>query len=233
MKIKRITRLTVLVAVMLSTTSCLKSIVKSTIEKEPIANKIALHSNPRKGDYAIYKVVPSSKALQDPTAKMLQGETTVEIKITDVKNGLFVLQQKTKTTMVASSFMNDLVFEMYCDKSGNIKKAVLIDKSSGERKNLKIAAPGEKNYNMLKTVSRAEMSKYGIPSSVKTSAGNFSVSDAASNNAEKNPENGFVIYVMNNKVKFKHIASFAVYKNSDSGEVESSKNLVLVEQGRK
>lgn len=232
MKKTRLLTLLVAVLISVSTTSCLKQMVKSAAKSAPVANKILLHSSPRVGDYAIYKVVPSAQSQTDPSTQMMQGETTTEIRIVGKVGNLFKINQTTNTTMIASRFMNDLVFELHSDAQGNIKKAFMIDKSSKERSELQIAKPGDKAYNLYNPLSSTEISKYRIPTKVTVPAGTF-YTKAYSTTKNRNADEGFTVNLYSSKAKFQLTATYVVYNDPETGKIKAERNLELIEQGRK
>ncbi len=216
---------TSMIIALFSLTSCLKSIVTSAVKDTPISNKVLMHSSPRVGDYAEYKVTGT---VDNP----LQGDTTVTLKIESKEGSLYRVVQRTSTTMAYGGFMNDIVIEILCDASGNVKAGYLIDKESNEKTKLKVAKPGDDAYNMYRSFSSASMKQYGIPSTVSVKAGKFSVK-AITYKDQIDVENGTAVILLNSRVKFQQVAAYAIYKNGETGEVESKMTLELVAQGNK
>ena len=225
-------KITVMLSLFLAvaTTGCISSIVKNAVKDTPIANRIDIHSGARKGDYAVLKSVKNEELKKDPGASMMAGETTTTISVVQKGGGYITIRQEVATSMIAAGFMNNLVFEITADYSGNVVKGFLIDTESGEKTPLKIAKAGDKNYYASKPVSAAQMQKWGIPARITVPAGTFSVTGRM---VKHDDSENFVVFLMNPGVKFGHVASYSVYPDSETGELKSQKALELIEQGRK
>ena len=215
-----------LIATLLLSTSCIKSIITGAVKDTPISNKVMLHSSPRVGDYAEYQL--SASAYDNP----MQGETKVTVRIASKEKGLFRVVQKTTTTMPYGGFMNDIIIEILCDASGNVKEGWLIDNETKEKTKLQIAKPGDQAYNMYRPFSAAGMKKYNIPTTVSVKAGKYSVKGITYTD-EIDAEKGATVVLLSSKVKFQQVAAYAIYKNAETGEVESKMTLELIAQGNK
>jgi pyrrolidone-carboxylate peptidase len=116
--------------------------------------------------------------------------------------------------MIAAGFMNNLVFEITADYSGNVVKGFMIDTESGERTLLKIAKPGDKNYYASKPVTAVQMQQWGIPTRITVPAGTFTVTGRM---VKHDDSDNYVDFLMNPKVKFGHVASYSVYPDQETG----------------
>ncbi|MBN2041338.1 MAG: hypothetical protein JW864_14960 [Spirochaetes bacterium] len=225
---KKVTAI-LLLLMAVSTIGCLSSIVKNAAKDTPISNKIDIHSGAAKGDYAVLKSVKNDEMKNDATASMMTGETTTTFKIVKKGSGHLTIRQEISTSMIGASFMNNLVFEITSDYKGNVVKGFLIDADSGERTPLKIAKQGDDNYYAAKPVSASQLKKWGIPTRIKVPAGIFSVKGIMS---KSDDSENIVVFLMNPKAKFGHVASYSVYPDPDTGEMKAYKALELVKQGR-
>ena len=226
---KRFNITAVLLCIMLST-GCLSAIVKNSVKDTPIANRIDIHSGARTGDYAVLRAI-NSETSKDPAASMLAGNTTSTMKVLKKSNGYITIGQETSTSMIGGGFMNSLVFQITADYRGNVRSGCMIDTRSGEKTPLKIARNGDKNYYHVKTVSNTQLRKWGIPTRITVPAGTFSVTGKASVNTDGSES--ITVFLVNPGVKFGHVATYAVYPDSETGVMTARRVLELVEQGRK
>lgn len=222
---KKILQLTVL-CILFILTSC-ASLLKNTIKDTPVENKIPLHQNPQKGDYAIYKAAPYS---DNPQANLIAGSLTTTLEITEVSGDNVYIKESFQSKGIAFSYMDGVVFKIITDKDGNVKKAFLVD--HGEEIKLKIAKEGDENYNNYKALSSEDFHKWHVPSKVKVTAGEFETTARYLRKTKSTKNAEHAVYFTNPNVKFCHVASGAIVKKNDE-VFECKIVLELIEQGNR
>lgn len=220
---KKIISLTAVLSALLLT-SCMSMIVKNTIRDTPIGNKIILHDNAKTGDYAVYRAGLSD---EDPQAQAMMGETTVNVQIVSAKGNDVHIRHATNSTGMSGMFVNNIVFEIFSDKEGNVKRGTYND--GKETIELKIAGPGDENYNEFLPLKKADRDAWNIPERITVPAGTFDV-EAMYYNDKQNTDDIQAVYLGSKKAKFYHVATILVNKKEGN---RLSTVLELVEQGNR
>ncbi len=219
--------LVIAVMALMVNVGCLGGYVKDEIKNQPIANKMYIHSSPKKGDYAVLKMVTQAAAA-NPQAAAMMGSTELTMKIKSSRGGLFTIHQSTETSTFGAGFMNDIEFDLVIDRNGNVKRGTLIETDTNTRTKLKIAKNGDKNYRKLIAVTSTQLKKWNIPTRITVPAGTFSVT--AKRIKGENDE--VVVQLSSKRAKFGHVASYSV-TDAFGSNPKSFRIVELVRQGRR
>jgi len=208
-------KILVLVSLLFLNTSCINSLIRSSVKDSTIGNKMPLHSNPRVGDFAVLKGS--------------DGNAQMTLKIVSKKGAYFVIRTNTGVTFPGAGYINNLTIEMYVNKRGNIKRAYLID--GKDRTMLKIAKKGENEYMKPVRLTRSEKNNMNIPNRLTVPAGTFRVSSNAYKTIN-NERDQRIVYLTNRNVKFMQVASYS-YSVNDNGDYDKYQGFELVSQGNR
>jgi len=202
-----------LLGLTLLTTSCISSIVSNAAKSSKVNNKMLLHSSPRVGDYAVYRGST--------------GSVQMTMKITGKRGGLYVITSDTGFGL-SGQYMSTLLLELYVDRSGNVKKAYVVEGSG--KTPLQIAQKGDDEYRSATRLSSSQVKAMGIPSSITVQAGTYSVKPVVYKST-KNGQDVRIVNLVNRRVKFGYVAALTYNKSGSS--YEKVQSMELVEQGNK
>lgn len=202
-----------LVLMTLMGTSCIKSIVSSAAKDSKVNNRMMLHSNPRVGDYAIFRGASS------------QVQMTMKIK--SKRGGLYIVTSDTAFG-VSGKYMTTLLLELHVTRSGYVKKAYVVE-SSGKTP-LQIARKGDKEYMVMTRVTGSQLRAMKIPRRVTVPAGTYSVTPVVFK-SKQDGQDVRTVHLVNKRVKFGMVAAYTY--NYEGGKYDKLKSMELVEQGRK
>ncbi len=212
--------------ILISLNSC-AGLLLNAVKEAPVANKVLLHDNPKKGDYSLYQIVYDTG---DPQANALRGNTKFKIEITDVVGGELHISEAFTGSGIAGGYLNGLVFKFVTDMEGNVKSAVLDD--HGVETKLKIAQKGDEAYNNYQILSEEDFERWNVPSKVKVTAGEFETKARYLTKTKDMNSASYAVYLTNEDVKFQHVASYAVIRNDD-GSYQCKLSAELIETGTK
>jgi hypothetical protein len=195
--------------------SCLSSMIKSSIKDSTIGNKMLIHSNPRIGDYAIFKGA--------------EGNSQMTLKITGKRGSNFIIRSETGINYPNVGLMGAVTLEFFVTRNGSIKKAFLID--GNEKFPLKIAKKNDKEYMNIVKLSRREIKSLDVPKTIIVPAGKFRVRPLAYK-TRKDDKEYRTVYLLSKKVKFQHVASYTYYTDGN-GVIQKHQSMRLEKQGNK
>jgi len=195
-------------------TSCIGMFVKNSVKDSKIGNKFLLHSNPRVGDFAIWKGT--------------DGHTEVKNRIIARRGALFIVKVETNMIIPNIGSHNILTLELYVTRRGLVRQAYLID--GNERTKLQIAKKGDLEYQKVVHLTAKQKRTYEIPRRVTVTAGTYNVRNEAFQ-SKKNKKETVVVYLTNPSVKFRYVSAITFYKNSD-GSLSKHEAFELSNQGR-
>ncbi|MCP4130809.1 MAG: hypothetical protein GY754_07490 [bacterium] len=144
-----------------SLSNCGKSYILNNMKKFPAANRVYIHPNPVKGDFAVHED-------QD-------GVTAMKFEITDVRKSLVTFRITFEKASVSA--LKSIAYYYTANRSGWVQKAWLRDLETKVDYPLKIAVKGDQSfiYNYTRT-------SYGKKESFTTRAGTFPVKEVITYN---------------------------------------------------
>jgi len=190
-------------SIVLSTTSCMKSLVKGMTSNVPFANKVLIHKNPKVGDYAILE----GSGFQNTMKVIAVGSDSVTVRYESNATGI-----------------SDLVFEAVLDFEGNVKKVDTIDKANNnERVPGTIAKPGDWAYMEWVKLTKEQIEAAKLPAKVTVKAGTFDYEIDGFKMSVMGTTT-YMMYLTNKDAKFLQVASYSMMNDKVTLAAELSES---------